>query len=69
VVVILQNNVRERKNNMMPSLLAILARFNGDPKQARDYCTIMALTYPSLAEEYQGHAQALYSEWNSEVSA
>ncbi len=44
---------------MNPSLLSILARFNGDPKQARDYCTIMALTYPALTEEYQGYAQML----------
>ena len=44
---------------MMPSLLAILARFNGDPKQARDYCAIMALTYPGLAEEYDMYANAL----------
>ncbi len=48
---------------MRPSLLSILARFNGDPKQARDYCTIMALTYPSLAEEYQGYVYALEEEF------
>jgi hypothetical protein len=47
---------------MMPSLLAILSRFHGDPKQARDYCTIMALTYPDLAEEYQWYAHALDAE-------
>jgi hypothetical protein len=48
---------------MTPSLLAILARFDGDPKQARDYCAIMALTYPALAEEYQGYAYALEEEF------
>jgi hypothetical protein len=44
---------------MLPSLLAILSRFKGDPKQARDYCTLMALTYPVLAEEYDMYANAL----------
>jgi hypothetical protein len=47
---------------MMPSLLAILARFNGDPKQARDYCAVMALTYPVLAEEYSMYACALVNK-------
>ena len=41
------------------SIAAVLSRFGGDPKQARDYCTIMALTYPHLAEEYNEHVRAL----------
>ena len=44
---------------MTPSLLSILARFGGDPKQARDYCTVMALMYSDLTEEYNGYAEQL----------
>lgn len=44
---------------MTPSLLAILARFDGDRKQARKYCAYLAAWYPDLAEEYGNHIKAL----------
>ena len=43
---------------MTPSLLAILARHNGDVSEAIEYCERMADT-PRLAVEYRGYRNAL----------
>ena len=44
---------------MTPSLLAILARFDGDRKQAKAYCEYLAMWYPDLQKEYGGFAALL----------
>jgi len=42
-----------------PSLLAILARFQGNREQALDYCIETAMRYPMLSEEYAVLAEKL----------
>jgi hypothetical protein len=44
---------------MIPSLLAILARFNGNRNQAWAYCMALAIAYPHLTEEYSAHMEVL----------
>ena len=44
---------------MNPSLLAILARFSGNRKQAWAYCMALAIAYPHLTEEYSGYSKEL----------
>ena len=44
---------------MKPSLLAILARFNGNRKQAWLYCMAISLAYPHLTAEYSAHMKEL----------
>lgn len=44
---------------MTPSLLAILARFNGNRRQAWAYCMALALAYPHLTEEYSAYTKEL----------
>lgn len=44
---------------MTPSLLAILARFDGNQRQAWLYCASLCFAYPQLVEEYSGYMEAL----------
>ena len=44
---------------MTPSLLAILARFQGNRKQAREYCAYLAAWYPDLNAEYGNFVKLL----------
>ena len=44
---------------MEPSLKAILARFDGDREQAKEYCRFIAQEHPRLATEYKAYADAL----------
>jgi hypothetical protein len=44
---------------MNPSLLAILARFEGDREQAKKYCKFVALEHPRLSDEYLGYVKML----------
>ncbi len=42
---------------MKPTLAAILARFDGDRKQAWMYCIALAVAYPELTKEYGALAE------------
>ena len=44
---------------MIPTLCAILGRFDGDRQKAAVYCAGMAMDYPSLREEYTSYALIL----------
>jgi len=44
---------------MTPSLLAVLARFDNNHRQAWLYCMAISLAYPHLTEEYSGYMEAL----------
>ena len=44
---------------MTPSLLAILARFDGDTLEASTYCRNIAREYPALADEYWAYVEAI----------
>jgi hypothetical protein len=44
---------------MRPSLLAIIARCNGNVTEAIEYCADIAVRYPHLSTEYAQHFVAL----------
>ena len=44
---------------MSHSILAILARFNGDRVAAIHYCAEIARKYPRLSEEYLAYLDAI----------
>lgn len=44
---------------MNTSLLAVLARFNGNRNQAWAYCVALAIAYPHLTEEYSAYMEVL----------
>ena len=53
------NKEWQERKRVGPSLLAILARFSGNRKQAWAYCMALALAYPNLTEEYSGYSKEL----------
>lgn len=44
---------------MQPTVLAILARFNGNRTLAAQYCSDIAWTYPHLCREYMALMSAI----------
>jgi hypothetical protein len=55
----IQIKTKTEKLSLLPSILAILSRFNGNREQAYMYCASLAFAYPRLAEEYLGYMEAL----------